>query len=99
MNKAAGGNELEMLGIGKLFSSRRRWENVGKNEESECDTEPSAKHTAQSEGRNAAPELVTLFCVDQLSGVIFRRKARRAATPSDIPIPPTHAGHPTWSKS
>jgi len=36
--------------------------------------------------------------VGSLSGVIFRRIVRSAATPSDIPIPPTQAGHPTWSK-
>src|SRR6516162_8135231 len=58
VNEGAGGNKLGTLGVGELFSSRRWREDVGKDEESECDTETSAKHSAENKDRNAAPNSV-----------------------------------------
>src|SRR4051794_825318 len=70
VNEHARGNKLRALDIGKLFGCCRRREHIGKDEESECNTETRAKHSAENEGRNAAPKFLhgSLSCVLVVSG-------------------------------
>jgi hypothetical protein len=58
MNEGARGHELRMLDVGELFGRCRRREDVGEEEESECDTKSRAEHSPEHEEHDTAPESV-----------------------------------------